>query len=134
MIDHLLRFDDKDAAIAALPGLGMVWGEAWQWDRSYIGEVTAYIPGTYGEPDPETGELPVLMPEQVLPGYRLWIALPALDADMPGLELATDADLAAAGSPFIVFTTLSEEQLTAARLRPVRAGTAYPFGAPIAPP
>lgn len=130
MIDHLLRFDDKEAAIAALPDFGMVSDGQWRWNRLFVAEVTAYIPGVHGKPDRETGEAPVITPEQILSGYRLWVALPDFDPPLPGLELATDPTLAALGKPFVLFTTLSSEQLTAARLRPVRAGTAYPFGRP----
>lgn len=130
VFDLLFKFLTEDAAKAALPGFGEVGEDgAWRWHPGFVFRPQCYLEGTYGPIDPETGIAPVLVPETILPGYYLWVGLkgrdPALEA-MPECLLVADR---AAG--VIVHHKLTLQQLTQTRIRPVIAGSNYPFGSPV---
>ena len=69
MITHFTRFTDEAAAKAALPTYWTASEDGWDWNRSIV---DGPVPVDDGEGNPR-------------PGYFLNIALPELDASMPGL-------------------------------------------------
>lgn len=127
MIDHLLAFADEAAAIETLPSHGMVGEDGnWHW-RSHVLKVRAYIPGEYVQH--EDGTVTVVRPDVDVPGFRLWLALDALDTALPGLEIAADRDASNAGGDWLLHSTIPAERMALVKLTPLMFGAAYVFGA-----
>ena len=125
MIDHLVAFPDETAAIEALPDHGMVGEDgAWGW-RAHVLKVRAFIPGEYVQHD--DGTVAVTRADQDVPGFRLWLALDALDTNLPGLEIAADRDAFNAGGDWLLHSTIPAERMAMVKLTPLMFGAAYSF-------
>ncbi len=119
MIDHLLRFADEAAAIAACPQYRTPASDdapaGWRRNICFPGCTVTTVAGDGTE--------------TVLPYWYLWVSLPAQDAALTAIStIVTDSDAYDRGQPFILFSRLPTDQLSQYRISPVRAGTDYPFG------
>ncbi len=141
MIDHLLVFADETAARAALPAYCLQGRDgAWRWDGSRVvtGVQIITAEAVWNRSDPDPMKATLATPEQHLPGFWLAIALPDLSPalrDLPGdvCRYISDRDAANAGAPreqFTLYLSASVDPaiLATARVSPVFAGSAYPFG------
>jgi hypothetical protein len=131
MFDHICVFPDAATAQSALP----TYHYEGAWDGSRVIAPLAIITAE-AVWEGEGMERTLVTPEQVMPGFWLAVALPALSAelrDLPGdvCRLIADRDAAAAGQPFFAYVSPpgNPETLATARVAPVFAGSSYPFGA-----
>ncbi len=117
MLDHLLRFGDEAAAIAALSDLH---GEdGWRGDVLPVSLVTA--DAIFGEPA-EDGIPPIIAERQVRPGFFLLASAPGLAGEVASIERATGALVA------------GDSDVIGARLDPAWAGAAPVIVAPVIEP
>lgn len=125
MIDHLCAFTDEAAAIESLATHGMMSEDGnWHW-RSHVLKVRAYVPGEFTEN--ADGTVTVVRPAADVPGFRLWLALDALDTALPGLEIAAARDAFNAGEPWLLHSTIPAERMAMVKLTPLMFGAAYSF-------
>lgn len=130
-IDNLMRFEDAAAARAALASR---WDDLSGWAGDVIEPVVVvYADAVHGEPDPETGDAPLITPPVVADGHWMIAVTDGPDADLLARDecrLATDRAAAAAGEPFGVLCREAPETIDAVlRIEPLFGGSAYPFGA-----
>lgn len=147
MIDHLLRFDDRASAVAALAPLGLAPGGDLDLSRCILNiggpneESVRVIEqdavwDRSGPDDPRNWT--ITTPEVLAEGFFVIVALPGLSPelrDLPGYacRIVTDRDAAVAGSPdFMLFVTddptFDHAALSTDRVEPTPAGSRYPFG------
>lgn len=141
MIDHLFAFPSEAAARAALPAYCAHGPDGvWHWDGSRVvtGVQIITAEAVWNRSDPDPFKAVLVWPEQHLPGFWIAIALPGLSPalrDLPGdvCRYISDRDAANAGAPREQFTlylsaSVDPSLLATARVSPVFAGSAYPFG------
>ncbi|CAM5769766.1 hypothetical protein [Bosea minatitlanensis] len=105
MIDHLLRFDDEAAALAAFPDLH---GEdGWSGEVLRVGLVTA--DAVFGEDDGDGAPI-LVSPAQTKPGFWLLAATAGLPGEVAAIERASGRIVA------------GDTALAGVRLDPVWAG------------
>lgn len=131
MIDYLMRYPDEATAMAALPvhTLEGIEPGARLWATSYVfPDVKAYrILGAETVEDGMGGSYEVET-RDYLPGYFVWIALPAREPSLEGERCVLIGDRET-GAVLHAITT--PEDLATLYLTPTPAGSNYPFGAPI---
>lgn len=131
MIDYLLRYTDKAAAMAALPAHTIEGIEpgVLLWADSYVfPDVQAYrILGSEMVEDGMGGFFEAQL-RDVLPGYFVWIARPAPDPALEGEHCVLIGDRE---SRAVLHSITTPEDLATLYLEPTPAGSNYPFGAPI---
>lgn len=130
-IDNLMRFEDAAAARAALASR---WDDLSGWAGDVIEPVAVvYTDAVHGEPDPETGDTPLITPAVVADGHWMIVVTDGPDPDLLGREecrLATDRAAAAAGEPFGLVCREEAATIDAVlRIEPLFGGSSYPFGA-----
>lgn len=128
MIDHILLYPsdaERDAAWPSPEDGPPSWTDG---DRSIMPTRIVIARATYDAEGIET------MPEVTAPGSYLVIRTSGRDADLEAMDeciIVTDADLMAAGQPYVIKCTLQPETILG-RVDPVWAGPAYaiPVGSP----
>jgi hypothetical protein len=122
MIDHLLAFADE-ASARADPIVGQYWMAGGESGGAWRGDVCI--------PDAQVIVAATGAPYDGL--WRIVIAKDAQDQELtasPACHLIADRDTAAAGRPFIIKSNLTPAELALLILRPVFAGSNYPFASP----
>lgn len=137
MIDHVLTFPDRAAALTALGGLGLAAEDAdgvLHFDAAKVVEVRLITAvGALDTSDPEST---IALPDETLPGCHVVVALPAMDAALVALpgdvcRVVADREAAAVGDPAFVkymAADVNAEVLAGVTVSPAFAGSAYPFG------
>lgn len=132
MFDHVLTFDDKAAALAALEPLGLAYEGEFDGSRCVVVSLVV-SPATVDDSDPDN---PVVTPAVVLPGYSVVAATTAFSAPLRDLDgsacrVIADREAANNGDPaFIVYTAadIDPSALASITVSPAFAGCNYPFG------
>lgn len=125
--DHLIRFDDEDAAKAD-PTIGTYWSDETGWDTSRMltsasGLSVSAITGEHEVTDPDTGETHMEPTLQPLPYFYVCLCLPQVDEDLKARAMiVADRD-----NDAILHSLIPVEQLAGFRITPVIAGMSYAF-------
>jgi len=113
MIDYLFKATDESTLIASLP---QFYSDGWRSDISFPCQVT-------DNTDPNN---PVILTD-----FHLWLSQPTLDSELtsnPTCILAADREAALVGNSFILYTTMTPQQMDVYSISPVILGSNYPFG------
>jgi hypothetical protein len=100
MIAHLLAFKTEAGARKALAAYTVKTEEGATVWSGRVFPCRAYIPGIFEMDGMNTK---VIKPDDVLPGFRLWLALDAYDDTLAGLEMAVSE------TDGVVFNTLAPD-------------------------
>ena len=139
MIDHLLRFADEAAAVAACPQFRtpVVDDVPAGWDQSRVipavrvfqvtGTETVEVDDGNGGTIEETRDI-----RAYEPWWYLWIALPAIDDALTAMDacmIVADREAAQRGESYVRALRIPPENLPNYFVEPVMGGSDYPFGA-----